>query len=553
MKKILVVAIGLLLTILVVLWNYFQPNEQVVSISDEPYLVIGDEIYSDSNYIIFDQETIYIPFDVIKEHIDSNLFYDDSEEMLIFTDEQKVIRYTVDSTEATVNHKKFYINNPIKKIEGKVYIPEEILYSLYDLEIVYWEDTNAVTIDSKDLNYLSGLVILEGGDIRHSFSRKSPILLKDVPVETELIVFEEYKDWYKVRTMDGIIGYIEKDYLKVNLTNNINRPKNEREDGYKKVDKKINLTWDYIHSKVTTIGNIVPILGVNVVSPTWFSILNEKAEIQDKANRDYLSQYKRFGYQIWPLINNGFDPDRTSKLLSSSRLRENLIEKIARLYSEYGVDGINIDFENVYMKDKDLLTQFVRELYPVFKEKGMVVSIDVTPISVSENWSLCYDRKELSKAVDYMILMAYDQHWADSPVAGSVAQYTWVEESLKAVLKEVYHEKIILGVPFYTRLWTIKRTDKGEEVSSKALSMDDANKFIEENNIELVWHEESGQYYGEVSKGNITYKIWVEDVKSLELKSSLVNKYDLAGIASWREGFEKDEIWPAISNTINLN
>src|SRR5690606_24024540 len=235
--------------------------------------------------------------------------------------------------------------------------------------------------------------------------------------------------------------------------------------------------------------------------------LNEKAEIQDKANRDYLSQYKRFGYQIWPLINNGFDPDRTSKLLSSSRLRENLIEKIARLYSEYGVDGINIDFENVYMKDKELLTQFVRELYPVFKEKGMVVSMDVTPISVSENWSQCYDRKRLSETVDYIILMAYDQHWSTSPVEGSVAQYSWVEESLQAVLKEVPNEKLILGVPFYSRLWTIRHIDGKEEVSSKALSMDEVNSFIEENNVELIWEEESGQYYGEVSKDGITYKI----------------------------------------------
>ena len=207
----------------------------------------------------------------------------------------------------------------------------------------------------------------------------------------------------------------------------------------------------------------------------------------------------------------------------------------------------------MYLKDKDLLTQFVRELYPIFREKGMMVSIDITPISTSENWSLSLDRKRLSQAVDYVMLMAYDQHWASSPVAGSVAQYSWVEESLIKVLEEVPNYKLVLGIPFYTRLWKLEQTDAGEQVSSQALSMETANDFIKENNIELEWDEESGQYHGETIKEGITYKIWIENAKSLKLKSSLVNKYDLAGIASWRKGFETEEVWPAISNMIKLN
>lgn len=373
-----------------------------------------------------------------------------------------------------------------------------------------------------------------------------------MPVKTELVVFEEYKDWYKVRTNDGIVGYMEEEYLKIYL-NNIDGVKTDSNKEINKRKEKINLTWDYMHRKMDSIGNIEPIYGVNVVSPTWFSIVNEKGEILDKGNKEYVAEYKKFGYEIWPLINNSFNPDITSKFLSSSKLRQELIEKIVKVYDYYGVDGINIDFENIYMKDKDLLTQFVRELYPIFRERGLIVSIDVTPISVSENWSLCYDRKRLSETVDYIMLMAYDQHWATSPVAGSVAQYKWVEESVKAVLNEVPNDKLVLGIPFYSRLWTIKNIDGKEEVSSKALSMEEVNDFIVENNVELIWDAESGQYCGEVIKEDVTYKIWVEDATSLQLKSSLVNKYDLAGIASWRKGFEKDDVWPVLSQTINFN
>ena len=230
-----------------------------------------------------------------------------------------------------------------------------------------------------------------------------------------------------------------------------------------------------------------------------------------------------------------------------------LIKEILDIYSDYKVDGINLDFENVYLEDKDLLTQFVRELYPVFREGGMTVSMDITPISTSENWSLSFDRQRLSETVDYMILMAYDQHWANSPVAGSVAQYNWVEKAIKGVLEQVPNGKLVLAVPFYTRLWKVEEIDGKAKISSQALSMESANRFVKENNMELEWDEESGQYYGETSKDGVVYKIWLEDTNSIELKSSLVNKYNLAGIASWRKGFETEKIWPAISNMIKLN
>ena len=315
--------------------------------------------------------------------------------------------------------------------------------------------------------------------------------------------------------------------------------------------RKINLTWDYTNKKILNGDQVGEIIGVNIISPTWFSIADSNGKIIDKGNISYVNKYKQMGYEIWPLINNNFDPDMTSELLSKSSVRESLINSILKIYKEYGFQGINIDFENIHLKDKDLLTQFIRELYPIFRENGMLVSIDVTPISISENWSLCYDRERLSEVVDYMILMTYDQHWASSPVSGSVAQYNWVEESLINVLEIVPKEKLILGVPFYTRLWTEKNIDSKIKVSSKALSMEDANKFLKDNDVIPVWDEKSRQYYGEVIKGDITYKIWLEDSKSLDMKVSLVHKYSLAGVASWRKGFETSDIWESINRNLN--
>ena len=275
--------------------------------------------------------------------------------------------------------------------------------------------------------------------------------------------------------------------------------------------------------------------------------MDSNGEIMDKGNYEYVKRYNDLGYELWPLIDNSFDPGLTHELLKSSVKREELINNILDIYLNYGFQGINIDFENIALKDKDLLTQFVRELYPLFKEYNMWVTMDVSPISTSENWSMSFDRKRLAETTDYLILMAYDQHWAASPIAGSVAQYSWVEKSINGVLQEIPKDKLILAVPYYTRLWIIE----DGKVSSQALSMDTANKFLEENEINLMWDEESKQYYGEMERNGKEYKIWVEDGESLKYKVSLVNKYDLAGVASWRKGFETKDIWTSIDKVLD--
>ena len=547
MKKIIPIAILLIIAFLFIFTN--KPNQEVITISDEEYLIIEDKTFIENRPVFLEDGTIYISLEIIKENLDPHIFFDSNENILILTNEEKVIRYKLDENLATINNREFYTDKNIKLLDGKVYIPDEILKKFYPIGIMYFQDTKAVIIEEDSYNDVYGQIILEGGNLRTNSDKKSPIVLKSVPIDSELLIFEEFKDWYKIRTYDGIIGYIEKKYLKINYRKKHNELTKDIKEEYELKNEKINLTWDYTHGKMINIDNVKYIDGINILSPTWFSIIDNSGNIFDKGNQDYVKENHALGYKIWPLIDNSFDPDLTHELLSSSIARENLIKNISNIYREYNVDGINIDFENVHLKDKDLLTQFVRELYPIFKEKNMVVSMDISPISTSENWSLCFDRLELSKTVDYLMLMAYDQHWATSPVAGSVAEYTWVEDSIIKVLDEISNEKLILGIPFYTRLWKIEN----DEISSSAMSMEKANEFIRENNMELEWDEQSGQYYGEVQIENAVYKIWLEDSDSIRLKSTLVNKYNLAGIASWRKGFETEDIWPVLSNIIQYN
>lgn len=529
-------------------YTFNKPSEVVISIDDEMYLIVEDQIIEYGKPVKEFDGVLYFTYEFIEKYIDENLFYDDKEKIVVFTNDIHVKRFKIDDKEGSINSKMFLIENPIIEEAGSIYIPMDLFINDYEISINYHPSTKAVVMDYTNIDYLEGEVILEGPIIRSDLDIKAPIISSDLETGDKVYVYGEFEKWFKVRTMDGIPGFIEKRYIKLNHTKDIYKSElKNREIAKSGRPDKINLTWDYTYSKVKFTDNIKEIPGINVISPTWFSILDIGGNIQDKGNKDYVKKYYDMGYELWPLVDNSFDPDLTHELLKATSKREEVISNLLDIYLDYGFNGINLDFENVYYKDKDLLTQFVRELYPVFKEQGLIVSMDVTTISTSENWSMCYDRKRIQESLDYIMLMAYDQHWASSPIAGSVAEYSWVERGLSRVLEEIPSEKLILAVPFYTRLWTINQ----DKISSQSLSMEIADKFIADNNIELIWLEDTYQYFGEIIKDNVEYKIWLEDERSLDYKISLVHKYNLAGIASWRKGYETANIWDSIDKSLN--
>ncbi|HWR62383.1 MAG TPA: S-layer homology domain-containing protein [Clostridia bacterium] len=313
---------------------------------------------------------------------------------------------------------------------------------------------------------------------------------------------------------------------------------------------KINLTWNYIWDKNTDNANIKKVAGLNVISPTWFTLASESGAAEDRGNLNYSNWAHKNGYKVWALVDNKFDSALTNGFLNNKSARTAFIDSLIGYAKKYKLDGLNIDFENMYTKDKNAFTQFMTELYQKTKANGLVLSVDVSVIAVNSNWSESFDRAALSKVVDYVALMTYDQHWGGSPVSGSVAQLSWVEQNLKKVLKEVPGEKLLLGVPFYTRLWKEETVNGSISVTSKAISMEEAERTIAENNASKTWDAESGQYYATYKKGNATYRIWLEEERSIKLKAELVNKYGLAGIASWKYGLEKPGVWTAIAQTL---
>ncbi len=531
-----------------------MPNKNMVEPYDIPQtrLVIGGKWIKDSPPPFLKGDQIFIPFDAIKEYIDNYIWYDDVLKKVTITTEDRVIRMKTGSLEALINEKPMELKFSVQEKNDILYVPIDFLADLYGIKLNYIAENDVVTIDYKNLVYRTAWPNDANTFIRTGESIKEPIVKKykgqgekelDVPqtVQTSLIVFEESEEWYKVRTYDGVLGYVKKDEVTISGSQYI-----VKEADVKKppvlTNGKINLVWDMTYSKKNIKLSADKTPGIDVISPTWFEIIDRNGTIKNRATPEYMEDAHKNGWQVWALFSNAFsDIEGTSIILNNSDMRQEVIRNVLAYAAIYKLDGINLDFENMYKSDKDAYTQFVREFYPLAKDQGLYVSVDVSVPDGSDTWSKCFDRKALAESVDYVCLMTYDQHWASSPNAGSTAELGWVEENLQKTLNEVPADKLLLGVPLYTRLWSLSEEDG--KVSSIALGVDGAWERIEDNDAVVAWNDVSGQYHTSYEQNGTTYQMWIEDQDAVNMKTALVHKYNLAGACVWAANFADENVF----------
>jgi spore germination protein YaaH len=528
-------------------FNLIPAYEAFSELSEEKVgMVLGKDIIAMEYSPQIVEGEIFLPFDFVKDYIDPYLFWDEGTQKLTITTQNKVIRMKTDDLTYYINQEPLKLQVPLRKFEEVPYIPFSFLEEWFDIEAVYHKESNIVVMDYTIEAKKIAVVIKKNASIRYEDNIKSPILEK-LSLDEKLVLFDESGDWFYVRTERGIVGYISKKHIG-NIKEVEGKAVVEEESfpTWEPVQGKINLVWDQVFKVESSEvpSKFEPIYGLDVLSPSWFEIEDEEGNLRNIASRRYVDWAHSQGYQVWAMITNPFsDPDLTHKVLSNTDSRENIIKQLLAFSSIYNLDGINIDFESLKKETGEYYVQFIRELTPLLKEQGLVVSVDMY---VPSGWTRHYNRSEVGKVVDYIMIMGYDEHWSTSPKSGSVASIGWVEEGIKNTLKEVPNEKVILGIPYYTRLWAEEEVDGEIKVSSKAYGMSRGEKFLKDAGVEAKWLEDVGQYYGEYSRGNIVYKIWLEEEKSIEEKVKLVKKYDLAGVAGWKRGLEKKEVWDVL-------
>ncbi|REJ18410.1 MAG: glycosyl hydrolase [Paenibacillaceae bacterium] len=537
-------------------WERMQPNRDTI-VPDygaaHPVFYNGEQLDGEARVR---DANVLLPLDMIRAVLgeDVPIRYEADSESIIMTTADKVVRLKTAALTAEMNGEPFDLTIAAEVEGDVVYLPLAPVTVLYGLTAEVAEETGIVTLLRPGQGIQNASVTVEqGAAVRSEPTIKAPII-ETVPAGGDVRIWREEKGWYRVQTASGHAGYAaESDFT---LADFEIIPEPEREDPFlpwPANGRKINLTWEAVYQVPADPSKIGPMPGVNVVSPTWFELKDGSGAIRSKADPAYVSWAHKRGYQVWALWSNGFDPDRTTEALSTYATRLKMIRQLLVYAETYNLQGINIDFENVYTKDKENLVQFVREFVPLAHEQGLVVSIDVTPKSNSEMWSAFLDRKALGKVVDYMIVMTYDEHWASSPKAGSVSSLPWVERSIKRILEEdgVPPSKLIMGIPLYTRVWTEKKKADGSvEVSSRALGMEAIEKLIRERGLKRTYDDSTGQNYVEYETEEGRHRIWIEDETSIKARAELARKYKLAGVATWQRGFQKPEIWQVLHDTL---
>lgn len=532
--KYAAVLIILLVTVVTVFSNaVIKLRPEVTSL-----VIFGDNIKTE--YMPFiENGGVYVSLDTIKKTIDEHIFYDNIASKVIITTKDYVAKYKVGEKKSSLNLEEITIENEVKKVNNAIYIPMNVVKDIYDIEISYNDDTDTIVIDKKANDV--GDILYNKVKVYSNIKTDSDIL--DVlNKEDKIIVYSDslkHNRWIKVKTEDNVVGYIFKSSVTVKESE-VEEPEEEKKE-------KIVMFWQY--------GNNLNILGsskidiVNVVSPTLYELKNSKGDISSKEAASYVSKAKSLGYKVWPIITNGIDSvnyssQDTSLLMNSESARENLIRNILNVLERDNLDGINIDFESMRTDDKDMYTQFIRELAPLIRERGKVISVDMYFVNY-------IDRKNVGKAVDYVMLMGYDQRGNWSNESGSISEISWVENNVKSLINDskIPPEKIVLGVPFYTRLWTEKSGES--KPTTNVYTIKDAANYIYANNLKPVYDEKSGQNYIEHRKGSYTYKMWIEDSTSMKNRVNIINTYNLGGLAAWQKGFETSEIWTTIKENLN--
>ena len=582
-KKILPIIAALALIVVVALFmvlgnviEKYTPTKETQDLSihynvtsdSEAAIIYNNELVEAKAKVI--NNVVYLSLDTVKTYINDRFYWDANENLLRYATANDLVSVPAESTSYTITKDTHSSDHIIVKADAQTaYIAIDFIKEYSDFTYEVFDGPNRVVITTAWGDYTVATA-KKDTEIRVLGGIKSPILT-EVTKGTELTVLAPDETWTEVITADGIIGYIKSKNLGDTSTKTLTSDFIAEEFAHIAKDFEINMAWHQVTSRSAN-SNLSSILqstkGINVISPTWFYLKDTSGNIGSLASSDYVDYCHQHGVEVWGLVSNfgakdqGLEnPDLTEILTYSSR-RDSLVNNLISSAIQYNLDGINVDFESVDPAVGDAYVQFIRELSLKCANNGLVLSVDNY---VPTAYTAFYDRKEQALFADYVVVMAYDEYYGGSEEAGPTASIGFVTEGIENTLKEVPAEQVILGMPFYSRVWkktptTDSETTSTEEsadsyvlydLSSYAAGMGEQKRLANANGVEPIWLEEYGLHFVEYENGGSIYQIWMEDVTSLEQKLKVMDAYGLAGGAFWKLGLEQSAVWDTIIKYIN--
>lgn len=549
----LVVIVAVFMGLTKIVKKYAPTKEQTdyaayYDLGEDSVFVTCNETTVENNGILVDGEA-YIHYQTVKDYINDRFYWDGVDQILRYTVPEGLISIRPDTAEYTVGKDSKQAEHTIAIVRGEdMYLSLSFIQQYTNIRSEVFANPGRVAISDKwgEVEYTE---VKKNAEIREKGGVKSPVL--KVAKKGDLVtVVERMESWVKVCTQDGFVGYIRDKALGGTQTVLHDSNFEEPQFAHIRKDFPINMAWHQVtnQSANNKVSDLVKrTRGLKVISPTWFYLNDNKGGIANLASSSYVSYCHQKGIEVWGLVSNLENRDvDTATVLNVTTNRDNLVNNLIAEAIKFDLDGINIDIELLPEEAAGGYLQFIRELSIKCENNDIVLSVDDY---VPAGYNAYYDMQEQAVFADYIALMAYDEHYAGSEEAGSVASIGFVQKGVEDTLQQVPAEQLILGIPFYTRLWELTPTDDPEKpykVSSDALGMSDAETKVAQNNAELQWSDEAGQYYTEYEAGGKLYKIWMEEQNSIEKKLEVVKANNLAGAAFWKLNYEKSTVWDTI-------
>ena len=574
LKMILFVILLIAAVVGAFLWKKYSPSKEKADLKEyygiekegQLAITINNEITEPHGMI--SEGKAYVQCETVRDHISNRFYWDSKENKLLYTLPKDIVSVEVGSKDYMVSNDKNSEDYVILKTEGSTaYIALDFIQQYMNIDYAVYENPGRVMIVS-EWGETPVAQVKKNTQVRYRGGVKSPVL-SEVKKKDEVVVLEEEENWKKVRTKDGFIGYVKNSALKETEKKKLARKFEEPDYTNISLDYTVNLVWHNVTNREANnnvLDKIAETKGLTTIAPTWYHVKNTDGDLESLSSADYVEKARQLKVDVWATVRD-FDgginsQSETYELVSSTSKREKLINQLISDALQTNIAGINVDFEKVSEECGEHYIQFIRELSVRCRQSALVLSVDNY---VPKNYNMQYNRKEQGVFADYVIIMGYDEHHGGSPEAGSVSSYNFVQEGIEETLKEVPAEKVISGVPFFTRLWSEKpktqeqlAKDQGTEaaqyateVKSEAYGMSKAKEKVTEAGADITWDEEAKQNFATWTDGDTTYKIWLEDVKSLEPKLKLMKEYGLAGSAAWALGQESSDVWPLIQQYVN--
>ena len=522
----------------------YMEEEKLFSVNGSQVAIMYGYELQQATGLMEDGE-VYLPCAFVQTILNQRFYWDQKEEILSYVLPEGVRRIRL-GDEGSGGKKLFVFS------DGKPFLSADLVLEYTDVRLERFTDGEVKRVFIMEPPEEDAVADTKGKTALRAGKSWRRLITAEVPKGARLRLIPDHpgagegtkedQKWQRVMADSGVTGYVLKSHLK-----------NEHQEAYEdsfvpaeypslSLGKPVVLGWHQVSVPQANkyLGEAIGSADcLNVVSPTWFTLKGNEGEFESRASSLYVEEAHKAGLQVWALVDNLDESVTLGTLLERTSVRQKLIDGLMEEAEKCGCDGINLDFELLRKDAVDQYLEFVREMYAACREKNLILSVDV-PNFASYNWH--YTREELAVFCDYIINMGYDEHTSGDS-AGSTASIGFFREGLEETLEEVPAEKLVGGVPFYTRVWRVS----GGKTTSEAMTMKGAAEWVKKNQVELVWDEDLGQYFGAKGDGEGgERRIWMEEARSMELKVSALREYGTAGIACWRLGQETEDIWEVI-------